>query len=242
MWNFHRLTAVQKPPRAGRCVPPQVEALEGRLLLDAARFVRGLYDDVLRRAASQAEVDSWVQVIHGGARREDVVHAFVESTEHRMRVIRDDYQQFLGRTPSSGEVTTWANLMASGVREDQVEAAFLASAEYQQHHGGTDDGFVSGLYQDVLHRGADDAGKAAWLALLHSGMTHDQVAAGIVSSHEAHSRVTDALYSQMLHRGADDAGRHWAEDALDHGTRSFQLQEAMADSTEYSDDHGGFDG
>jgi hypothetical protein len=218
---------------------PTLESLEERTLLDGSSFVRSLYADVLHRAkVSQAEVDGWVSLLRSGIRREDAVRAFVESTEHRARFVSDDYQRLLGRAPEPQGLDFWVQQMAAGMREDQVEAAFLSSAEYRQRQGGTDDGFLDGLYRDELHRGADDAGKSLWKAQLRAGVSRDQVATAFVTSHEAHVRTVEKIYQEILHRQPDEAGRHVAEDRLDRGLREFQLEEAFADASEYGHGHG----
>jgi hypothetical protein len=243
MWSFSRVLPWIRSPRpltraASTAFRPAVEALEGRTLLDASAFVRGLYADILHRpTASQPEIDSWVSAIKSGVRKEDVVHAFVESNEHFARTVSDDFQRFLGRDADPASRDFWVRQMAAGMREDQVEDAILASPEYRARHGGTDDGFLNGLYQEVLHRGADDAGKAFWTNQLQGGMNSFQVAAAFAASHEAHARDVDGLYLEILHRQADDAGRAAAVDDLDRGDHEFHVEEIFADSNEYGSNH-----
>src|SRR4051794_29332878 len=105
MFDFLR-SCLKFPPRSvpwrPRACRPAVETLEGRTLLDASGFVKGLYADILHRPnPSQGEVDGWVNAIRSGVRKEDVVHAFVESNEHRAHFVSDDYVRLLGR-PAEG--------------------------------------------------------------------------------------------------------------------------------------------
>src|SRR5262249_3108177 len=51
----------------------------------ADSFVRGLYGDVLGRAADQAGLDAWVTQLQTGVSRDQVARAFDASAEHRGR-------------------------------------------------------------------------------------------------------------------------------------------------------------
>src|SRR5205085_2153505 len=67
--------------------------------------------------------------------------------------------------------------------------------------------WVAQVYLDVLHRGVDPDGLAAWGGLLDLGLANRfQVALAIETSPEARTVQVDTLYRQLLGRPADPLG------------------------------------
>ncbi len=62
------------------------------------------------------------------------------------------YERYLQRSADPAGMQMWLNEFASGASAENVQAAILASDEYYQLHGSNPQGFVVGLYQDVLGR------------------------------------------------------------------------------------------
>jgi len=110
--------------------------------------------------------------------------------------LRGLYETLLGRDPSASEVAMWAPLAANPLAEAQ---AIWDSAE---HFGREVDAF----YQMYLHRAADAASRANWIAALQAGMSEQAVALAILTSPEyqqLHLGNTDfvtALYHDVLGR------------------------------------------
>jgi hypothetical protein len=74
------------------------------------------------------------------------------------------YRAALDREPDPGGFQHWVNARYHGLSLHAVAAAFLASPEFQQRFGAADDTrFVDLLYQNVLRRGPDPAGRAYWI-------------------------------------------------------------------------------
>jgi hypothetical protein len=69
------------------------------------------------------------------------------------------YRHFLGRPVDDVGLQSWLPVLASG----NAEAGILGSGEYLSRHGGTADGFVTGLYVDVLGRQPAAAEVQGWL-------------------------------------------------------------------------------
>jgi hypothetical protein len=66
-----------------------------------------------------------------------------------------------------------------------ISNAFVASAEFRQTYGGVDNSqFVDLIYQNVLHRPADAAGKAYWVNQLISGFNRGDLLASFTESAE----------------------------------------------------------
>src|SRR5262249_29438022 len=128
-----------------------VESLEKRDL-PSVTFISGLYRDLLGRVPGQSELNFWSTRMNTGATTASVAQNFAFGSEFRGNEIRADYQTMLGRSPSNSEVSAWLALMNAGTTEQQMEAGFLASTEYYNRHGGSNAGWIGGLYGDVLNR------------------------------------------------------------------------------------------
>jgi hypothetical protein len=92
-------------------------------------FVQSLYQNVLQRSASAAEVAGWVAALPQLGRA-GAAHAFLWSQEYRNTEVLDDYTQLLDRTqpPSAAEVNYW---FGTGVDLLTIDTLFAGSPEYQ---------------------------------------------------------------------------------------------------------------
>jgi hypothetical protein len=97
---------------------------------DDSSLVTALYEDVLGRLGSAAEVQGWINALQGGLSPEVVADRFVTSLESRTLMARGYYTDFLERPGSDAEVQGWVNILQSST-PGQVQAAFLASQEFQ---------------------------------------------------------------------------------------------------------------
>ncbi|HVX15872.1 MAG TPA: DUF4214 domain-containing protein [Pirellulales bacterium] len=98
-------------------------------------FVTGLYQDVLGRSASPAEVSYWDNQLAGGATRSVVAAAFVDSAEHLDTVIEGYYQDYLNQSADPGGLAYWQSNLAGGGSvvdfEQQLLLARLGPGHYQ---------------------------------------------------------------------------------------------------------------
>jgi hypothetical protein len=117
-----------------------------------AGWVTGMYQDLLGRTPSQAEVDGWVYALNHGVSPQQVAYGFAASVEREGIRVRDDYFTYLGRTPSQAEVDGWVYAFEHGVSNEDVMAGFVGSREYYLDHGGTVGQWLSSAYQSVLGR------------------------------------------------------------------------------------------
>jgi uncharacterized delta-60 repeat protein len=116
----------------------------------AQNFVASVYEDVLGRGPSDAEMASWVKKLEQGESRLKVAQTIWGSTEHRLLQIKAWSTQFLGHPASAAEQTQWLNLLRRGKGEIAVEQSILTSPEYLRAHP-TPASFAAGLAHDVLH-------------------------------------------------------------------------------------------
>jgi hypothetical protein len=93
----------------------------------AGDFVQSLYQNLLHRTASTAEVNAWVGAM-AQVGRTGVAQALLSSQEFRNWEVGDDYAQLLLRTPSAAEVNGWAS---TGLDILTIDALFASSPEFQ---------------------------------------------------------------------------------------------------------------
>jgi Domain of unknown function (DUF4214) len=181
----------------------QVEAT-----LDDTSFIHMIYSDLLDRPTDEAGQAAWVNAIQSGAvTRLSTARGVLGSTEYENRVVQALYQRFLGRSADQSGLG-YVDVLQHGVIREQVMATILGSGEYFANRGGgTDLGFLKGLYQDVLHRDIDSAGQAQFSALLASGVSRASIALMMLQSREARELLIGNLYQQLLLRTMEAGGR-----------------------------------
>jgi hypothetical protein len=92
-----------------------------------ASFVQSLYQNLLHRTPSTAEVNSYLALLPQVGRA-GVAAGFLSSPEFRGDEVMDDYIQLLHRTPSPAEVNGW---VGSNLDLLSIDAFFAASPEFQ---------------------------------------------------------------------------------------------------------------
>src|SRR5207302_3773615 len=93
-------------------------------------WVIGMYQDLLGRTPSEAEVQNWVNVLNGGTPSTAVALGFAASPEREGIRVRFNYQTYLGRAASPDEVNLWVNGFVSGLTNEGMVAGFVGSPEY----------------------------------------------------------------------------------------------------------------
>ncbi|MCR9177792.1 MAG: DUF4214 domain-containing protein [Alphaproteobacteria bacterium] len=192
--------------------------------LNDTAFVALLYQNVLGRAASNAELDAWQANIDGGQSRAQVVLGFSDSVEFRNATTNDAaaytqsntdagwsddvyrlYQAALDRAPDLAGFLGWTSALGSGTPFDTAVTGFVTSVEFQTTYGAlSDEGFVNLLYNNVLGREGDSAGLQGWLDVLAGGGTRESVVQGFSQSPEFVNATAAPLEAWMRAQGVDD--------------------------------------
>src|SRR5262249_40451675 len=145
------------------------------------RFVAQVYLDLLQREVEPGGLTFWAGLMDQGMPASQVVSGIAGSTEYRTLQVQDMYTELLHRNADSTELNTFVDAMATGVTPEQVAVAISGSAEYFQTRGaGTNEGFLSGLYEDQLNRAIDATGQAGFTSALANGGSRDQVAMAVM--------------------------------------------------------------
>jgi hypothetical protein len=117
------------------------------------------------------------------------------------------YHLLLHRAPDPDGLAAGINMLAQGNSVDQLEADILSSDEYfMTRGGGTNVGWLTAVYQDVLGQPLDAASQQTYTQALASGMSRLQVAQAIISSPQGLMVQVATLYNKFLHRMFDPAG------------------------------------
>ncbi len=196
-------------------------------------YVTHLYQDLLGRSPDAVGVLFWSSALDAGTPRAQVVSAFLNTDEYRTHVVSGLYMTILHRAVDDNGIDTYVPALRRGVTVEQSKALLLGSFEYFQKHGATNDGFLAGLYQDVLGRPIDATGRRVFGQALTAGATREAVALAVLTGREAYQNLVGGLYVQFLRRPADPGGLQTFTDALQHGARDEAVISALVESDEY---------
>lgn len=158
--------------------------------------INDLYSTLLGRNADEAGSDAWQAVLANGGSLADIAAGIAVSQEAQDRdqsngdFVRDLYTSALGRDADEAGLDAWVSQLFNGTSRADVAKGIVGSVEASDK---SNSDFIDALYQSATGRAADDAGKAAWEAVLENGGTHADVALGIVGSAEAIAHIDNVV-------------------------------------------------
>ncbi|HUY36366.1 MAG TPA: DUF4214 domain-containing protein [Pirellulales bacterium] len=220
------------------------------------RFVQEVYRDLLHRPADAAGLSFWTGLRDQGESRLKVVTSFIAASmrgELSSDLVTGIYEKYLGREPDAGGLAVWTAVLSSGNETiEQVEANIAGSAEFYAQSGGTNDGFVTRLFNLALGRNPDPASLAGFNAALAAGTTRERLAELVFGSHEFHHDQIAGYYQSpsdtnghpsvaapfsddldFLDRPADSLGLSGFTAVLDLGVRDQVIWASMMASDEF---------
>lgn len=108
---------------------------------DDARAVQAMFNVVLRRTASDAELNVWLELLADGT-RSDVAYDLLVSDEAQATRLNQWFREYLHRAPDDAELDFWARRLDAGMTSIQVQSLLLSGAEYvnQPYFAATDFG------------------------------------------------------------------------------------------------------
>jgi hypothetical protein len=204
-------------------------------------FVYQAYLDVLGRPVDLGGLNYWTGLLNSGTSRTAVVAGIQASPEYLVRTINSVYQTYLGRPADQNGInfgiqvlTNQAILIPGASVLDQLKAVIIGSPEYFQNHGGTNAGFLAGVFLDVLNRPIDPQASAYFQGLLaQPGNNRTLIAKQILTTPEAKSVLVNSYYLKFLHRQADPTGLAFWTSYLVHGGNENALIQLLVGSQEY---------
>jgi uncharacterized protein YkwD len=197
------------------------------------QWLQNLYHDALGRDAGVPELSLWLTRLRQGVHGDAIALAIATSPEALARGLDDAYRQVLGRPVDDAGRATFGPVLAADVSLTDVRATLAGSQEYFDAHGGDNEGFVRGLYRDLLHRGASDDEVSLWLTKLSQGALRGQVARQFLSSDEYRQQLVNGLFEQYLHRAAYANEQQQFVAQLNQGVSEAHLIGGLLDSSEY---------
>jgi hypothetical protein len=223
---------------------PRLENLEPRVApsITPQDIVSQVYRDLLHREAEPTGLESWVNVLQGGASRIEVVSLIETNREYRLDQVEDLYSRFLHRSADTSGLNSDVSFLSGGGTVEALSASILASPEYLTQRGGnTNVGYLASLYQDVLGRQIDPAGSAFWgqvLASSNDSMSQQklrsQIATAVVSSPEARDVLVNGWYQSYLHRNAEPTGLAFWVGKLNGNSSDESVIAGIVGSDEYA--------
>jgi len=196
-------------------------------------WVKRLYLDVLGRPAAQAETDYWVGRLQAGVTRSAIAESIINGRERRSAVIDDYYEKILGRNVDPAGLEYWLNVWTATGGPEIVRASLIGSGEYFQKAGGTQQGAIQALYNDLLRRTAVEAEENYWLDVM-SRAALANVAFGFVTSDEFRLQAVDQWYHDYLHRDIDPGGGAFWVSLLRGGMSQAAAQASLLGGAEYA--------
>jgi hypothetical protein len=211
--------------------------LDKRTPPPALTFVDKVYRDLFPRVVDPAGEAYWSGLVNAGVSRSQVVYQIEVSPpgfEYYALRVEQMYVQYLHRTVDPSGFSYGVSILAGGGSVEQLAATIIASPEYYQvRGGGTNTGFLTALYADVLNRALDPTGASAWGTALLSGASRAQVAYGILTSTEARGDQIAYYYANFLHRTASASDLQFWEGQFKQGASDQLVIANILGSQEY---------
>jgi hypothetical protein len=176
----------------------------------------------------------------GVAARQAVALSLTQSAEYYSNIIRAAYTKYLSRSADAQGLAHWLSLMQSNALSDEgLEAVFIGSQEYINNHGGPGQGWIVGMYQNLLGRTPGASEVQHWLGQLAGGATTTSIAYGFAASQERESQRVAADYQQYLGRTAQQSEIQYWVNLFVGGGRNEQVIAGFISSQEYFQNAGG---
>jgi len=207
-------------------------------------FVLQLYRDTLFREAEGGGLRYWQQQLDSGAMsRAAITSTFLDSAEFQAGAggISRLYLGALDRLPDSEGLSYWVTQWQGGKALASIAGSMVNSPEFNSRFETQSlDSFVDRVYQNVMGRPADTAGKAYWVQQLEKGVSKGDVVLGFTESVE-YRQLTDAKvgillnYLGLLERAPEQAGFDYWLGRAQQGMPEVEIVAAFQALPEYHD-------
>jgi hypothetical protein len=193
-----------------------------------------IFVQLLHREADQATLDAYFARFGAGLSLADAALEVLHSVEYRTLLVQGFYMTFLHRSATPAELAQWIAALAGGATDEDVAAAILGSDEYlASRGGGTNAGFVSAFYQDLLGRSPTAAEQAQWDTAFGTGATRAQVALQVLHSVEFRTRLINSWFQAYLGRAPTSVELNFYLGQFSAGATDEQIQAAILGSQEF---------
>ena len=195
-------------------------------------FVASVYGLLLSRVPDPGS-SFWVNGLNSGTFTPTTVILGIQgSTEYLTDQVDAMYLHYLNRAADPGGQTFWVTSLQQGGTFEQVAEGLVSSPEYFSDNGSTNQGYVIGLYQDVLNRTPTQNEVNGWVTLLNAGATRNAVATFFLNSTEYRTDLINTDYQTFLLRSPDAGGLAIWLNAFKAGATDQQVLAAIFGSPE----------
>ncbi len=162
-----------------------------------------LYANALGRTITPFELNNiWLPAFENDPSVRHLIEVIVGSSEARSIQINSWYRTYLGRAGEAAGIQAWQNYLAAGNTYASVEAQFVGSPEAFNDAGGTNSGWITYLYQKILHRNPAQFEVNLWVTPLNAGqITRPQIAQRFFLSIEMTNNLVVSWFQQYHPNG-----------------------------------------
>lgn len=197
-----------------------------------ANFVVEVYEDVLNRPATTLEINAGVAFLAANSHQQ-FASVVLGSPEYQGDLVDSYFKSYLGRTPTTTELSFSVGLLGSS-NDQSVQEDILGSAEFFSDNGGTNAGFVNGLFDDLVGHGPTASEELFFLTQLASSITRSQVAGEVLGTPEYNQDLLNSYFTQYLERSPSGTEDGFFVPLLELGGNNESVQSLILGSAEYN--------
>src|SRR5215469_1052524 len=200
--------------------------------LTDTNFIVEMYEDALNRPATSFEITSGVAILATNSHQQ-LASVILSSPEYKDDLVAGYAKSYLGATLTPVELATFVAIL--GVSNDQtVQESILGSSAFFTENGGTNLGFVNGLFTDLLGHGPSSFEQGFFLTQLAGSFTRTQVAGEVLSGSAYNQHLLTIYFRQYLDRSPAGAEDSFFVPLLEAGGNNETVQADILGSFEYN--------
>ncbi len=220
----------------------------GGTLTDPTLFVAQQYRDLFNRSPDAASLNYWAgQLKTGVISQAQLIESFMAQADFKDRygpLVRL-YTAYFRRIPDYGGLMYWYGELypangGNGRLFNHVSDSFAQSAEFVGTYGSLNNlAFAELVYQNVLGRTAEPAGRDYWVGRLNAGLIRGEMMIGFSESAEnvsinSHANSITMAYAGMLRRAPSAMEqRDWLNEMNAGRANTLSLINSLMKSAEY---------
>lgn len=172
---------------------------------DNLKYLNHVYRDVILRPALPDEIALPARRLDKGVARQVVLEVIQRLEVHRKQQVRRIFARTLGRQPDTNETQQYTAELLAGKTVEHVAAEIFALDEfYFNVGGGTDGGFVDGVFVYATGDLPNPIYRDFYAGLLRQN-SRLRVARQILNTEQAYDYLVRSWFHYFLHREATDA-------------------------------------
>jgi cyclophilin family peptidyl-prolyl cis-trans isomerase len=206
----------------------------GSTLSANQQYVTQLFNDLIGKAPTAAQLSEFSGMLDQGKSRTDVVNKVLALPDYKTHVVQDVYQNMFGTGPTAQQLKSGLKFL-KGDSVAALRVQLLSSdAFFKTVGGGTNAGYLNALGQELLHAPIDAATQSKLSQQLASGASRLAVLQAFVKADQQKvSQVgVDNIYQTFLQR-LPTAAELSAALALTNKKRELDTTRLLTTSNEY---------